>query len=91
MAKFFTLDELPNFKFQWYSRLSLDLWIPLKQHIYQRDQGICQYCFTQFRYEETHCHHTLELSEGGTNHPSNLKTLCHQCHKERHPFMLKII
>ena len=35
-----------------------------------------------------HIHHTLELSEGGTNHPSNLKTLCKDCHKIRHPFML---
>ena len=69
------------------NRLSLDIWIPLKQWVYKQDGGICQYCKLQFPYEKTHCHHVLELSEGGTNHPTNLKTVCHDCHKQRHPFM----
>jgi 5-methylcytosine-specific restriction endonuclease McrA len=83
---YFTIDDLP-FKFPWYGRMPLDLWKPLKQWVYQRDGGICQYCKAPTEYEKTHCHHVLELSEGGTNHPSNLKTLCHKCHKDRHPFM----
>lgn len=87
MAKYFTVPELPNLRFQWYGRLPIDIWIPLKQWIYQRDKGFCQYCKNQFEYSQTHCHHVLELAEGGTNHPSNLKTLCHDCHKIRHPFM----
>lgn len=85
--KYFEVPELPEFRFNWYTRLPLDLWIPLKQFVYQRDNGICRYCEQQVEYKDTHCHHTLELSEGGTNHPSNLKTLCVPCHKERHPFM----
>lgn len=88
MTRYFVVKDLP-YKFPWYGRMSLDLWIPLKQFVYKRDMGICQYCKTQFRYEKTHCHHTFELYEGGTNHPSNLKTLCIGCHKNRHPFMLK--
>ena len=87
MAKYFTIEELPDMRFLWFSRLPLDVWLPLKQWVYQRDKGICRYCKNQFHYEFTHCHHVLELSEGGTNHPSNLKTLCIQCHKVRHPFM----
>lgn len=84
----FTIDELPGLKFPWFGRMPLYLWRPLKQWVYQRDNGVCQYCNTETLYEKTHCHHVLELSENGTNHPSNLKTLCHQCHKVRHPFML---
>jgi 5-methylcytosine-specific restriction endonuclease McrA len=87
MAKYFTVEELPGLYFPWYGRLSIEMWRPLKQFVYERDKGICDYCKEQYPYEQTHCHHTLELSEGGTNHPTNLKTLCHNCHKERHPFM----
>jgi 5-methylcytosine-specific restriction endonuclease McrA len=87
MSKYFTIDDLPNLRFQWYSRLSFDTWIPLKQWVYQRDNGICQYCNLPVEYRKSHCHHVLELSENGTNHPSNLKTLCIKCHKKRHPFM----
>lgn len=86
MANFFTIDGLPH-RFSWYGRLPLESWIPLKQWVYQRDKGICQYCKNQTEYQDTHCHHVLELSEGGTNHPSNLKTLCIECHEDRHPFM----
>lgn len=88
--KHFTIPEFPNLRFSWYTRMPLDLWIKVKQHIYQRDNGQCQYCQEQVEYKSSHCHHTLELSEGGTNHPTNLKTLCVPCHKKRHPFMLTI-
>lgn len=87
VSKYFTLDEIPSLRFLWFSRLPLDIWLPLKQWVYRRDKGICQYCQNPFPYEKTHCHHTLELCEGGSNHPSNLKTLCHNCHRLRHPFM----
>lgn len=83
----FTIEELPDLRFDWYNRLPIDLWIPLKQYVYECDKGQCQYCNRQVEYKNSHCHHTLEISEGGTNHPTNLKTLCVPCHKERHPFM----
>ena len=87
MASFFKIPELPGVKIPWYGRLSLEDWRPLKQHIYQRDGGLRQYCHTQVAYEKSHCHHVLPLSEGGVNHPSNLKTACHGCHEDKHPFM----
>ncbi len=87
MAKHFIVKELNNLRVPWYGRPPLDVWLKLKQFVYQRDEGLCQYCKELTRYEDTHCHHVLELSEGGTNHPSNLKTVCKPCHKERHPFM----
>lgn len=87
MSKYFKLDEIPFYRFQWYGRIPLEIWRPLKQYVYERDKGICQKCKKQFKYEDTHCHHVLELSEGGTNHPSNLKTVCVPCHEEIHPYM----
>lgn len=83
----FALDEFPGVRFPWYGRPPIALWIKLKQFVYERDKGICQHCQEQVEYLDSHCHHVLELSEHGTNHPSNLKTLCHKCHKTRHPFM----
>lgn len=83
----FIVDEL-ELKVPWYGRPSIDVWIKLKQYVYRRDGGLCQYCHEPVAYELSHCHHILELSENGTNHPTNLKTLCHEHHKLRHPFML---
>jgi 5-methylcytosine-specific restriction endonuclease McrA len=84
---FFVVNELPGKRFSWHGRMPMDSWIPLKQYVFARDEGICQYCLQPVPYEESHCHHALELQDGGTNHPSNLKTLCVDCHKIRHPFM----
>lgn len=86
--KYISIEELPDLRIPWFGRPPLDVWVKLKQFIYDRDAGICQYCSQPIEYIKSHCHHVLELSEGGTNHPSNLKTLCHGCHKNRHPFML---
>lgn len=83
---YFKVEGLPQ-KFPWYGRMPLCLWVPLKQWVYKRDNGICQYCNNQVEYGKSHCHHVLQLSENGTNHPTNLKTACVACHKEQHPFM----
>ena len=89
MARFyFELDDLPGMRFPWYTRMPRDLWNRLRQFVYERDKGRCCYCSAPVELFECHIHHVLELSEGGTNHPTNLKTLCCGCHKGRHPFML---
>lgn len=88
MGKTFTIPELLPLRFSWYKRLPLELWRPLRQYVYLRDKGECQYCHSKVELHKCHCHHVLELSEGGTNHPTNLKILCVKCHKKRHPFML---
>lgn len=87
---YFQISEL-NLKIPWYGRPKLEDWVKLKQWIYERDKGICHYCQNPVEYHKSHCHHVLELSEGGSNHPSNLKTLCIECHKVRHPFMKRIL
>lgn len=89
MANYFTIPEIPDTRYPWYRRPQIDSWIKLKQHVYERDEGICQYCMQPAEYNHSHCHHVLPLSEGGTNHPTNLKTLCVECHEARHPFMQK--
>lgn len=90
MARFFQVDGL-NGLFPWFGRMSLDLWRPLRQWVYKRDGGKCCYCGSFVELHKCHCHHVLELSQGGTNHPSNLKTLCVSCHHKRHPHMVSLV
>jgi 5-methylcytosine-specific restriction endonuclease McrA len=87
MANTFTLNKIPGVSFPWFRRPSIEIWRKLKQYTYERDGGKCRYCGLSVEYLDTHCHHIMPLSEGGTNHPDNLKTLCRDCHKKRHPFM----
>lgn len=78
-----------TYKIPWFRRIPIGSreWRALKQYCYERDEGKCRYCGELTPYEETHCHHSLEISEGGTNLPTNLKTICLRCHEEKHPFM----
>ncbi|MBD3887373.1 HNH endonuclease [Phormidium tenue FACHB-886] len=61
-------------------------WQQTREQIWQRDQGRCQgpYCRDTLPFSlelgTTHIDHILELSQGGTNHTSNLRTLCRRCH-----------
>jgi 5-methylcytosine-specific restriction endonuclease McrA len=85
--EYFTLDEYPKLKFPWFKRPPEYLWKILRQYVYSRDNGLCRYCGDRVELFECHIHHTLELTEGGSNHPTNLKTSCVKCHKIKHPFM----
>jgi 5-methylcytosine-specific restriction endonuclease McrA len=84
---YFQLEEYPKLKFPWYKRPPEYLWRILRQFVYARDEGKCSYCGKPVELFECHIHHCLELSQGGTNHPTNLKVACKDCHKEKHPFM----
>jgi len=84
MANTFAL----NGKFYpWFGRMPVGQWREVRQYVYARDGGLCRYCYCEVELHKCHIHHVLELSCGGSNHPSNLKTLCVECHKYRHPFM----
>ena len=87
----FTIEVLPGMLFPWLTRMPIDLWVALRQFVYAHDKGRCQYCDCQVELFECHIHHVLALSEGGVNHPTNLKTLCKDCHRQRHPHMLSIM
>ena len=85
---YFQLDEFPGVHFPWYGRMPIDLWRMMRQYVYERDRGICQYCGKPVELFKCHIHHVLALYEGGTNHPTNLKTACPKCHRKHHPHML---
>lgn len=80
--------ELNGKRYPWFRRMAVEQWREVRQYVYERDGGLCQYCGDAVELHKCHIHHVLELSCGGSNHPSNLKTLCVKCHKKRHPFML---
>jgi 5-methylcytosine-specific restriction endonuclease McrA len=88
LENYFTLDQYSKYKFPWFRRPPIYLWRILRQYVYERDFGVCAYCGNKVELNKCHIHHVLELSEGGTNHPSNLKVLCKDCHKIKHPFMM---
>lgn len=78
-------------QYPWHHRMPINQWREVRQFVYARDEGKCRYCGMDVELYKCHIHHTLPLSESGTNHPSNLKTLCANCHKIRHPHMLKML
>lgn len=49
--------------------------------VLERDNYKCIDCG---RDEDLHVHHIIHKSDGGTNDPNNLVTLCKWCHAERH-------
>lgn len=53
-----------------------------KQRIRNRDNQKCQNCGQ--KGVELHVHHVVPLSDGGSNDPSNLTTLCVECHNAIH-------
>jgi 5-methylcytosine-specific restriction endonuclease McrA len=79
--------ELNGKQYPWFTRMPMHLWRVMRQHVYKRDEGKCKYCGKPTELFECHIHHIFPLGEGGTNHPSNLKTVCSICHKIRHPHM----
>lgn len=48
-------------------------------------QPLCVMCLAKGRITAgKECDHIIPLSEGGTNDPSNIQVLCHDCHLEKH-------
>ncbi|MBD2492429.1 HNH endonuclease [Aulosira sp. FACHB-615] len=69
-------------------------WKTTRQRIYTRDEGLCQspdakapkangLCQRQVSLNTAHIDHIRPLSSGGSNHASNLRTLCPVCHALR--------
>lgn len=50
--------------------------------IFKRDNFYCQSCEKKFKKERLTVHHIIPRDKGGNNEPSNLITLCHDCHNE---------
>lgn len=54
----------------------------VKQFVLASDNHTCQYC--KKRNLKLHVHHIIFKSQGGSDRPDNLVTLCEQHHKELH-------
>ena len=54
----------------------------MKAFILTRDSYTCQYCAT--KNTKLEIHHKITRSNGGSNRPTNLVTLCHACHDKHH-------
>jgi N6-L-threonylcarbamoyladenine synthase len=56
-------------------------WQDLVDFVIKRDNYQCHNCHSQLNLE---VHHRIPLKDGGNSLPSNLITLCNQCHKDIH-------
>jgi hypothetical protein len=54
----------------------------VKAYVLHRDNYMCQKCKT--KKGKLHVHHIIFRSNGGTNSPENLITLCESCHSKLH-------
>jgi 5-methylcytosine-specific restriction endonuclease McrA len=62
-----------------------NLWRKLRKAVVERDRGVCQDCGRQLGHLPkwyTEVHHIVPRVHGGGDHPSNLKTLCVECHRK---------
>ena len=62
-------------------------WPRIARAMKKRDGGCCQKCGKGGRGIELNVHHIVSLSDGGTDDPDNLITLCRDCHSLNHPHM----
>jgi hypothetical protein len=60
-------------------------WEDIRRRVVSRDGGRCQECGTS--RHPLHVHHIESLSQGGSDDPSNLVTLCEDCHSRYHSHM----
>ncbi|MHA3115262.1 HNH endonuclease [Acinetobacter sp. ANC 4635] len=56
-------------------------WRRLKESIHARDGYTCQLCGRVTHQLE--CDHKINTAQGGTDDPSNLWSLCVECHKQK--------
>ncbi|MDZ8056574.1 MAG: HNH endonuclease [Aulosira sp. ZfuVER01] len=84
----------PNLPVYWWRRQPPEQWERTRQRIYKRDRGLCQspsntppksngLCMGEVKLRVAHIDHIRPLSSGGSNHASNLRTLCPVCHALR--------
>ena len=63
----------------------------LRRRVYDRAQGICEYCQTQeVIVINMHIDHIVPLSAGGKTEPDNLCLSCISCNGAKHKFQLGI-
>ncbi len=83
----FELSDFPGVLFPWYGRIKVKPLRRMRRFVHARDKGECRECGRKVSFRRFNCHHVLEVSQGGTNHPTNLVTLCRECHEKKHPHL----
>jgi len=78
----------PNIKNHEYQNGNQKGYYNVKQYVLNRDNYICQNC--KAKNIKLHVHHIIYKSNGGTDKPSNLITLCIPCHDKVHNDELEI-
>ena len=60
-------------------------WDKLRAEILERDRRLCVRCLAEHdrTTPATEVDHITPKAQGGTDHPSNLQSLCHPCHKAK--------
>jgi 5-methylcytosine-specific restriction protein A len=61
-------------------------WQVLRRFIIRRDDNTCKRCGNRDGLK--HIDHIVPLAEQGTNRRDNLETLCLNCHKAKHPWLV---
>lgn len=64
-------------------------WYNKKAYVLARDGYECQCCKGKHKDSKLEVHHIIFRSEGGSDEPKNLLTLCHTCHTKLHDGKLK--
>ena len=59
-------------------------WAVIRRHVLERDDYLCQKCGRNMGLSGLEVHHIVPRSEGGTDDPQNLRTLCVPCHLKLH-------
>lgn len=75
-------------------RIPLDsiAWYTLRTFVLMRDNYKCVECGKRAKrrsevYGTFDVHHKIPISAGGSNHLSNLSTVCRACHKKHHSWI----
>lgn len=67
------------------SRQPREIWRNTRKRVWKRDGGLCQHCGEATPLNKCHIDHIVS-GLYGTNHDSNLRTLCRRCHVLRADF-----
>ncbi|WP_199309667.1 HNH endonuclease [Synechocystis sp. FACHB-383] len=84
----------PNLPVNHWKRQPLEIWKHTRAAVWKKSGGMCEspengkpkktgVCMREVPYDKAHIDHIRPISSGGSNHVSNLRTLCPVCHALR--------
>ncbi|WP_232216833.1 RNA-guided endonuclease IscB [Methanohalobium evestigatum] len=74
----------PNVSGTGYQNGDLKGYYNIRTYVLHRDNYTCQKCKNRSKDPKLECHHIVFRSNGGTDRPDNLITLCETCHGKLH-------